>query len=189
MRTKLLDYLSTPVQFSDTPSIKGISQKSKSTLIKLMQLPRLYSIFSVIKGFKLLIMNSRLQKVKFSENNSTQKLTFSKFIYLTSILVAFVAGKGFAQHTGWAPVFPPTGGFNIEGDLRANYPGADTGDWVPGAGGTGGYVLNPDGTPVHPNTTYHLYDLWNVAINGMIIPIPGDGPQKKRMASWTLTTS
>jgi hypothetical protein len=68
---------------------------------------------------------------------------------LTFKLIAFalftlINCNVFAQGT-WtptAPVNPPTGGFKIDGQVKANvsFPG---GDWVQGAAGTGGFVLAP----------------------------------------------
>jgi hypothetical protein len=56
-----------------------------------------------------------------------------------------------------APVTPPTGGFAIDGGLRANTPtaspfAADQGDWYPGTGGTGTSVFNESGVPIAPST-------------------------------------
>ncbi|HEU5364291.1 MAG TPA: hypothetical protein VFU62_02105, partial [Hanamia sp.] len=41
-----------------------------------------------------------------------------------------------------APVLTPTGGFAIDGGLKANTPTANIGDWFPGPGGTGGSVFD-----------------------------------------------
>src|SRR5438034_6871283 len=68
---------------------------------------------------------------------------------------------GATPPVGRALVNPPTGGFAIDGDLRANTPTGGIGDWVPGPSGTGGAVLLADGTPVNPNTTFHLVDVFN----------------------------
>ena len=40
-------------------------------------------------------------------------------------------------------------------------PGANAGDWLPGAGGTGGSVLNASGVPLNPATTFHATDSYN----------------------------
>ncbi|MFV7237000.1 hypothetical protein, partial [Flavobacterium sp. ZB4R12] len=63
--------------------------------------------------------------------------------------------------SGIAPVNPPTGGFHIEGNLVANTPTVDKGDWLPGTGGSGGNVLDASGTPLNTSTTFHLTDLYN----------------------------
>ncbi len=61
---------------------------------------------------------------------------------LIAVLVA-ISNIAFAQI---APVNPPTGGFHIDGDLRANTPQGGIGDWVSGPGGSGGFIFNNDGT-------------------------------------------
>src|SRR4051812_47503166 len=78
---------------------------------------------------------------------------------------------------GLAPVNTPTGGFAIEGDLKANTPTSGTGtlswlapnqgDWLSGPGGTGGFVLDgtPLGAPINPATTLHLYDKFDSNID------------------------
>ena len=45
-----------------------------------------------------------------------------------------------------APVNPPAGEFHIDGDLRANTPQANIGDWINETGGSGGFVFNNDGS-------------------------------------------
>src|SRR6266576_3250405 len=57
--------------------------------------------------------------------------------------------------TGIAPVSPPTGGFGIDGDLKAS---ATSGDWLPGPAGSQGAVLNTDGSAVDSTTTFHITD-------------------------------
>src|ERR1041385_3467768 len=64
---------------------------------------------------------------------------------------------------GTAPVTVPAGGFALDGDLLANTPISGIGDWVTGSSGSGGFVLNNDGTPVNGTTTFHLTDLFNNA--------------------------
>src|ERR1041385_2739394 len=64
---------------------------------------------------------------------------------------------------GTALVTVPTGGFALDGDLQANTPVSGIGDWVAGSSGSGGFVLNNDGTPVNGTTTFHLTDLFNNA--------------------------
>ncbi len=66
-----------------------------------------------------------------------------------------------APPLGRALISPPTGGFDIDGDLLANTPFSGVGDWVPGPSGTGGAVLSLAGVPVNPNTTFHLVDVYN----------------------------
>lgn len=60
---------------------------------------------------------------------------------------------------GVAPVAPPPNGFDIDGDLFANTPTPDVGDWLPNpAAGAGGSVLNAAGVPLNPGTTFHFVD-------------------------------
>jgi hypothetical protein len=58
-----------------------------------------------------------------------------------------------------APISTPTGGFHIDGNLRANTPTAGIGDWLPspvGTSGSGGFVMSDGGVPVNPATTQLL---------------------------------
>jgi hypothetical protein len=61
-----------------------------------------------------------------------------------------------------APVVVPAGGFAIDGDLIANTPAANTGDWLPDGNGIGG-VLDLSGNPLNPATTFHFIDPFNSA--------------------------
>src|SRR6516162_5796057 len=64
--------------------------------------------------------------------------------------------------TGVAPVLYPAGGFGIDGDLLANTPGGNTGDWLLSTNaGSGGAVLNAAGVPLDPTRTFHFVDLYN----------------------------
>ena len=69
---------------------------------------------------------------------------------------------------GVAPSDPPIGGFGIDGDLQANTPTANVGDWLPGAGGTGGSVLDASGAPLDPIATLHTLDPYNDSSSDMI---------------------
>ncbi|WP_162427636.1 T9SS type A sorting domain-containing protein [Pontibacter pudoricolor] len=60
------------------------------------------------------------------------------------VLVLFIVNSSAIAQI--APVSPPTGGFDIDGNLRANLTNLNVGDWVAGPGGTGGFVFNNDGT-------------------------------------------
>ncbi|PWA09272.1 hypothetical protein, partial [Flavobacterium laiguense] len=80
--------------------------------------------------------------------------------------VFLVSSKSFAQT--WppvAPVSPPTNGFRIEGDVKANLPFVNEGDWVTtGAFGTGGHVIqfvSPNWVPVNSTTTKFVQDAYN----------------------------
>jgi len=65
---------------------------------------------------------------------------------------------------GLAPITPPTGGFGIDGDLLANSPFANSGDWVANtntAPGSGLGVLTVAGTPLDSIRTFHFVDAFN----------------------------
>jgi len=64
---------------------------------------------------------------------------------------------------GTAPVTDPPGGFGIEGDLLADSPVAGLGDWVPGPNGAGQAVLDANGVPINPTTTFHFIDPFNAS--------------------------
>src|SRR5262245_6713000 len=57
--------------------------------------------------------------------------------------------------SGVAPVIAPAGGFAIDGDLVANTPAANIGDWLASTNGTGGGVLTAAGVPLDPTRTFH----------------------------------
>lgn len=60
-----------------------------------------------------------------------------------------------------APFVQPSGGLIIDGELTANVSLPNTGDWVPGTGGTGGSVFTAAGVPLLPYA-YLLNDPYNV---------------------------
>src|SRR5262249_7217941 len=64
---------------------------------------------------------------------------------------------------GIAPVDPPSGGFAIDGNLVANSPDANAGDWLSLTNfpGSGGCVLNSAGSPLNPLATFHFVDPYN----------------------------
>src|SRR6266478_1444580 len=78
------------------------------------------------------------------------------------LLLWSIAAQGSPPPPGVAPVTVPAGGFAIDGDLLANTPAANVGDWVVSTNlGTGGGVLNQAGVPLNPATTYHIIDPYN----------------------------
>ena len=82
------------------------------------------------------------------------------FLYAATLFWG-VPGLAVPPPSGVAPVLVPAGGFGIDGDLFANTPGSGSGDWLPGAGGTGASVLDASGAPLNPATTFHFIDLYN----------------------------
>lgn len=85
------------------------------------------------------------------ESNFTSR-TFLKFgkaysAMLALFLALFVQTTLFAQT---APVNPPTGGFNINGQLRVN---STVGDWFPGTGAGGSVFTENPVTPINSGTT------------------------------------
>src|SRR5262245_16146021 len=59
---------------------------------------------------------------------------------------------------GVAPVIYPAGGFAIDGDLMANTPAVNIGDWLGSTNGSGGGVLSAAGVPLDPTRTFHFID-------------------------------
>ena len=102
----------------------------------------------------------------FVTNKVSGKLqrSFKGFSFLKGILALFLF-LSFIQVSNaqqWiAPFVQPNGGLIIDGDLTANVTTANTGDWVPGPGGTGGSVFDAAGTPLLPYA-YLLDDPYNV---------------------------
>jgi hypothetical protein len=87
-----------------------------------------------------------------------------KWLSIFMLIAGFscLSNTVFAQQVapGIVPMMPPTGGLDIEGNLRANTPTAGKGDWLPGTGGTGMSVLNAAGVPIDADITYHSVDLF-----------------------------
>jgi hypothetical protein len=72
---------------------------------------------------------------------------------------------------GIAAVAPPPDGFEIEGNLLANTPTTNVGDWISNtnlAPGTGGGVLQLNGTPLDSSRTFHFVDPYNDTSNDRI---------------------
>jgi hypothetical protein len=115
--------------------------------------PFLWAPLTIFLTIKPLFMKSLLHDFR-------GILHSSRFLERVSLLllVVLLTTRSFAQI---APVNPPTGGFHIDGNLRANIPTANAGDWLFGWGGTGGFVLNNNGTAVDPAHTGRRIDLFN----------------------------
>ncbi|MGE5382718.1 MAG: hypothetical protein ACM3PX_04740, partial [Omnitrophica WOR_2 bacterium] len=77
------------------------------------------------------------------------------YLALMIILLSAKFNYNQAQLPGTANIFPPTGGFAIDGNLNAT---SSEGDWLQGSASNGGFVINADGSPVNPLMTFHLID-------------------------------
>src|SRR6516164_4158492 len=82
-------------------------------------------------------------------------------IVCAALLLQGLVALAVPPPAGVAPVLVPQGGFSIDGDLIANTPSANIGDWLPGSGGSGGSVLGSNGVPLNPATTFHFVDAFN----------------------------
>ncbi|TDE41855.1 T9SS type A sorting domain-containing protein [Flavobacterium rhamnosiphilum] len=135
--------------FEHLPSkIKGCFL-SKNTISKLgFRIPNL-SYFSPKS------QNTVLTK-RYSHNSLSKScheglfLPFRNWATFLSICFLFFSSHIFGQ---FANVTPPTGGFAIDGGLRANTPIIGQGDWYPGDGGNGGSVFGINGVPATSQTS------------------------------------
>ncbi len=100
--------------------------------------------------------NTRPSYFKKWQPGLTHSLKSLTTLFLFSILL--FSSKTFAQT---APVNPPSGGFAIDGNLKAN---TTAGDWVAGSG-SGGFVLTNLGVPLDPTKTYNLLDRYNSSLD------------------------
>ncbi|PJJ08180.1 putative repeat protein (TIGR01451 family)/gliding motility-associated-like protein [Flavobacterium sp. 1] len=78
---------------------------------------------------------------------------------VTLLVLSFISFSSAVAQT--APVIFPYNGFDIDGNLKANTPTADVGDWISGTGGSGQFVFNNDGSAVNTVTTYRFTDAYN----------------------------
>ena len=138
-------------------------------------------------------MKKKLMNISLNRYNSHELTLFSnktKFLLKSGLILLFVLhfciSTTFAQQT--APVSPPTGGFHIEGNLRANTPTANIGDWLTGTGGSGGFVLTDAGVPVDATKTYHVIDLFNSSTDITFTGSKGNAnPNDPLKYKWTAT--
>src|SRR6185369_5020963 len=95
---------------------------------------------------------------------STHALCVHRRRFLHGICLAFVMSAevlhAVPPPAGVAPVSIPVGGFVIDGNLLANLPTANAGDWLslPSIAGRGEGVLGLNGNPLNPNVTFHFRD-------------------------------
>ena len=89
------------------------------------------------------------------------KTFFTQSVKLITLLVlSFFSFSIAVAQT--APVITPQYGFGIDGDLKANTPTQDIGDWIPATDpGLGQNVFDLNGTALNPATTYRFTDLYN----------------------------
>jgi hypothetical protein len=120
------------------------------------------AIQSFISSFNFQIMKQFINIYEWYKTATKSKNFFVtstiilKYLFLLFILLSFQIT--FAQV---APVLTPTGGFAIDGGLKANTPTANIGDWFPGPGGTGGSVFDGSANVINPLTTGRKTDPYN----------------------------
>jgi len=85
--------------------------------------------------------------------------------YISAILLLFLLNpySSYAQQVeGFTKVIDvniPSGGFHLDGNVNANNPSQNIGDWFKGNNaGTGGFLLLDNGNPVDQNTTRFVLD-------------------------------
>src|SRR5947199_596546 len=86
--------------------------------------------------------------------------TLVSVLLLSFLVFGSQPGRASPPPAGVAPVVTPTGGLGIEGDLFANMPAANVGDWITNSM-TGGGVLTQSGVPLNALTTFHFIDQYN----------------------------
>ena len=86
---------------------------------------------------------------------ATRRILAAGLAFLVSLAVA--PSLASAQSAGIAPTGDPGPGFDVEGDLQANAPHANTTDWVSGAGGAGAALMSDAGVP-NSASTFHATD-------------------------------
>src|SRR5580765_5751659 len=109
---------------------------------------------------------------------------WTRYIFTATFLFFGLSALAVPPPTGVAPVTVPAGGFAIDGDLLANTPNLNTGDWLPDSNGVGG-VLDAAGNPLNPTTTFHFTDLYNSTADNTF----SGGKWVDSPASWSWTTS
>ncbi|TDE41489.1 hypothetical protein E0I26_16350, partial [Flavobacterium rhamnosiphilum] len=112
----------------------------------------------------------------------------SNFTYSTKLftllVLSFFSLTAVAQT---APVIFPYNGFGIDGDLKANIPTSNIGDWIPGTGGSGEHVFNLNGTAINTATTYRFLDLFDTTSDNIFT---GGGKYNDDPTTlWNWTTS
>jgi hypothetical protein len=95
----------------------------------------------------------------------------SRFSLVAVATLAMTTVLAVPPPAGVAPVEPPPGGFEIDGNLLANSPTANISDWVANtnlAPGIGRGVLGANGVPLDAMRTFHFIDPYNDTSNDRI---------------------
>src|SRR5262245_4170826 len=109
--------------------------------------------------------------------------TLVSFVLFSLIVLGSLPGRAAPPPAGVAPVVVPSGGFGIDGDLFANTPSANVGDWVTNSA-SGGGVLTAAGVPLNATTTFHFIDSYTT--NDIIFS--GGLKWTDTPTNWTWTT-
>src|SRR5262245_52336533 len=81
-------------------------------------------------------------------------------VLFSALVCGSQSGRAAPPPAGVASVVSPAGGFGIEGDLFANVPTANVGDWITNSLNGGG-VLTQSGVALNASTTFHFIDQYN----------------------------
>jgi uncharacterized repeat protein (TIGR01451 family)/gliding motility-associated-like protein len=103
-------------------------------------------------------------KTKLQITNLTKTLkSIGSLILLVPAVLFMLSISASTVYSQTALVTSPSGGFQIDGDLKSNTPSAGVGDWVQGSAGSGGHVFNNDGTPIDQLNTKLVIDPYDVS--------------------------
>src|SRR6476659_2375095 len=94
----------------------------------------------------------------FDAARAVRRETLHLLFLVPGLFLFSLTGHAVPPPAGVAPVLSPAGGLSIDGDLIANTPLANNGDWVfwTNSPGTGGGVLSSSGVALNGSTTFHL---------------------------------
>src|SRR5437879_2496766 len=109
-----------------------------------------------------------------------------KFVVLGLAMLRAMTVEATPPPSGIAPVVVPAGGFSIDGDLMANTPAQNAGDWLLSTNaGSGGSVLDAAGVPLNATTTFHFKDIYNSGTDNTF----SGGKWMNSPTNWQWTTS
>src|SRR5260370_37045270 len=86
-----------------------------------------------------------------------------QFVFTAIFLLVALSAFAVPPPTGVAPVTVPAGGFAIYGDLPRNNPIANSGNWMPGPGCSGGAVLGAKAGALKPPTNFQFIHPLNLS--------------------------